>query len=70
MLKRIVRMVVSHTLLIDLDKLANDCELAENIGLEDPTDEEAAWAVAEFFDPDRCIPRWARAGIKVVTDDT
>lgn len=66
-LERIVRVVVSHTILVNVDKLINDCELVENASIDDdPTDEEAAWVVAGFFDPDLCIPRWARKGVTVV----
>jgi hypothetical protein len=66
-LDRIMRIVVSHTILVDVDKLINDCELAENASIDDdPTDEETAWVVAGFFDPDLCIPRWARKGVTVV----
>lgn len=68
---RIVQATIHHTLEIDVDKLINDCEIGENLDVDTDslTDEEAAWQVAGFFDPDCCIPRWARDGVRVVRHD-
>lgn len=70
-MSRIVRVIVHHVLEIDVDKLINDCEIGENLDVNTDTlsDDEAADEIAGFFDTDRCIPRWARDGVHVVTND-
>lgn len=70
-MSRIVQVTIHHMLEIDVDKLINDCEIGENLDVNTDTlsDGLAADHVAGFFDPDCCIPRWARDGVRVMTSD-
>lgn len=70
-MSRIVRVIVHHVLEIDIDRLIDDCEIGENLDVDTDTlpDGEVADHVAGFFDTDCCIPRWARDGVHVVTND-
>lgn len=60
-----------HILEVDVDRLIDDCEIGENLDVNTDTlsDGEAADEIAGFFDPDCCIPRWARDGVRVVRHD-
>jgi hypothetical protein len=70
-MSRIVRVIVRHVLEVDVDRLIDDCEIGENLDVDTDnfSDGDAAYEIAGFFDTDRCIPRWARDGVQVVTDE-